>query len=97
MTWPDDTVVYCAHEYTQTNARFALSVEPDNQALQQRAREVDSRRALGQPTVPTDIGLEKRTNPFLRPTSPLLRETMGMLEATDVEVLAETRRRKDRF
>lgn len=97
MAWPDDTKIYCAHEYTQTNARFALTVEPQNQDLVRRAKEVDRLRAEGKPTIPTTIGLEKRTNPFLRPTSKDLKRTVGLTEASDVEVFAETRRRKDNF
>ncbi|MEP5247505.1 MAG: hydroxyacylglutathione hydrolase C-terminal domain-containing protein, partial [Alphaproteobacteria bacterium] len=97
MELPDDTVVYCAHEYTQANARFALSVEPDNAALVARAREIDEMRARGEWTVPTTIGLEKKTNPFLRAASPDLRRTIGLDAANDVEVFAETRKRKDNF
>ncbi len=94
---PDDTVVYCAHEYTQANARFAVSVEPQNDALQERAKEIDALRAEGKPTVPSTIGLEKATNPFLRPMSTDLQETIGLEGADLVEVFAETRRRKDSF
>lgn len=94
---PDDTVVYCAHEYTQANARFALSVEPDNDALQARALEIEALRADGRPTVPSTIGIEKKTNPFLRPMSADLQSTIGLTGADPVEVFAETRRRKDNF
>ena len=97
MALPEATTVYCAHEYTQANAAFALSVEPGNADLQARAEEIKSLRARGMPTVPTTIRREKETNPFLRPMSPLLRETLGMSDASDVEVFAETRRRKDTF
>ncbi len=97
MAWPDDTKVYCAHEYTQTNARFALTVEPQNRDLVKRAEEVDRLRANGIPTIPTTIGLEKRTNPFLRPMSKDLQSTVGLAGASDVDVFAETRRRKDNF
>jgi hydroxyacylglutathione hydrolase len=97
MAWPDETKVYCAHEYTQTNARFALTVEPQNQDLVKRAKEVDRLRAEGKPTIPTTIGLEKRTNPFLRPMSKDLKSTVGLAGASDVDVFAETRRRKDNF
>lgn len=61
--------MYCAHEYTQSNARFALSVEPNNEALKARAAEVASLREKGQPTVPSTLAVEKATNPFLRPDS----------------------------
>ncbi|MDE3115219.1 MAG: hydroxyacylglutathione hydrolase [Pseudomonadota bacterium] len=97
MALPDDMRVYCGHEYTLSNARFALTLEPDNAALQARMREVTELRAKGLPTIPTTIGLEKRTNPFMRPDSPELRRTLGMEKANDVDVLAETRRRKDNF
>ena len=62
---PDETRVYCAHEYTQSNAAFALSVEPQNEQLQQRSNEIDALRSEGKPTVPSTLGLEKATNPFL--------------------------------
>jgi hydroxyacylglutathione hydrolase len=80
---PDETLVCCGHEYTESNARFALTVEPDNQALQARAAEVKAQRAAGQPTVPTTIGQEKATNPFMR--------------AKDAARLAEIRTGKDNF
>ncbi|MBX3707767.1 MAG: hydroxyacylglutathione hydrolase [Pseudomonadales bacterium] len=97
MALPDATVVYCAHEYTQSNAAFALSVEPGNPALVARAEDVARRRAANQPTVPTTIGLEKQTNPFLRATSAELQAVVGLPGAGPVEVFAETRRRKDHF
>lgn len=97
MALPDDTIVYCAHEYTQANARFALTVEPGNADLRKRAAEVDRLRAAGQPTVPSTIGLEKRTNPFLRAESPEIQKVLGLDGADPVTVFAETRRRKDRF
>ena len=80
---PDETVVYCGHEYTQGNGRYALAAEPDNQAIVTRMREVDALRAAGEPTIPTTIGAERATNPFLR--------------ATSVEQLAERRVAKDNF
>ncbi|HEX6993054.1 MAG TPA: hydroxyacylglutathione hydrolase [Gammaproteobacteria bacterium] len=95
--WPDDTRLYCAHEYTQANARFALSVEPGNEALRRRAEEVERLRAAGRPTVPTTVGLEKATNPFLRARSPALRDTIGLPSASDVDVFARTRALKDAF
>jgi len=63
---PPETIIYCAHEYTQSNGRYALHVEPDNQALIERMRDVDAMRARGEPTVPTTIALERATNPFMR-------------------------------
>lgn len=97
MALPDDTVVYCAHEYTQANANFALSVEPNNAQLVARAEEIAQLRSRGEPTVPTTIGLEKATNPFLRPTSADLQQTVGLVGSDAVTVFAETRRRKDNF
>jgi hydroxyacylglutathione hydrolase len=94
---PDDTLVYCGHEYTQSNARFALSVDPDNPALLARAAEVDRQRAAGQPTVPTTLGEEHKANPFLRPSNPAIRQKLGMESASDAEVFGEIRRRKDSF
>ena len=94
---PDETRVFCAHEYTQANGRFALSVEPQNSALQTRMRQVNAARAQGKPTVPSTIGLERATNPFLRPDSPDLQATIGM-DGTDlVDVFAKTRQMKDTF
>jgi hydroxyacylglutathione hydrolase len=63
---PEDTEVYCAHEYTLSNLRFALAVEPDNEALALRMRDESAKRAQDLPTVPSSIGLERSTNPFLR-------------------------------
>ncbi len=63
---PDGTTVYCAHEYTESNGRYALTVDPDNQALTARMAQVRAARAIGEATVPTTIGLERATNPFLR-------------------------------
>ncbi|MGI9501495.1 MAG: hydroxyacylglutathione hydrolase [Geminicoccaceae bacterium] len=94
---PDEAVVCCAHEYTQSNARFALTVDPGNEALKARAIEVDRQRAAGAPTVPTKLGQERATNPFLRPDDPAIRRELGMEQASDVEVFAEIRRRKDNF
>ncbi|MFT7651031.1 MAG: hydroxyacylglutathione hydrolase [Limisphaerales bacterium] len=97
MALPDETVVYCAHEYTQANAAFAMSVEPNNAALIDRVGDIEQLRAKGIPTVPTTIGLEKATNPFLRPASAGLQRTVGLVDAPLVEIFAETRKRKDHF
>lgn len=94
---PDDARVYCAHEYTQKNARFAMTLEPGNPALRARAAEIDRLRAAGVPTVPSTIGEERATNPFLRPDSPEIQETLGLAGASPVAVFAEARRRRDRF
>jgi hydroxyacylglutathione hydrolase len=97
MGLPDDTRVYCGHEYTQSNARFALSVDLDNERLTARAREVDRQRAAGAPTVPSALGDEKVTNPFLRASDPYLQARLGLQGAPDADVFAELRRRKDSF
>lgn len=93
---PPETVVYCAHEYTEANLRFALSVEPSNSALQQRATQIKDLRAKRLPTVPTTIGLELETNPFLRPQSQALRGHLGISQSeADVDVFAKVRKMKD--
>ncbi len=94
---PPETVIYCAHEYTQANARFALSVDPDNAALQSYAQKVDAKRAKGEPTVPTVLAAELEANPFLRWDDPGLRAGLGLQTAQDWQVFAEVRRRKDSF
>lgn len=97
LALPDDTVIYCGHEYTASNAKFALTIDPDNQALVERALEVEKLRAAGKPTLPTDMAREKATNPFLRADDGFIRERLGMEKASDAEVFAEIRRRKDTF
>jgi hydroxyacylglutathione hydrolase len=97
MKLPDDTRIYCGHEYTEANGRFALTVEPDNADLQRRMDEVRATRAKGLPTIPSNMGLEKKTNPFLRAQSRAIRHTLGLEDASNVDVFAETRRRKDKF
>jgi hydroxyacylglutathione hydrolase len=94
---PDDTQVYCAHEYTQVNARFALTIEPDNAALIARAAEVDRMREDDVATVPSLLGAERATNPFLRADTPELQTAIGMENAAPVDVFAATRLRKDNF
>lgn len=94
---PDRMQIYCGHEYTLANGRFALTLEPGNADLQARLRDVEAAREKGLPTLPSNIGLEKKTNPFLRPASPEIRRTLGMDTANDVEIFAEIRRRKDAF
>jgi len=91
---PDDTTVYCAHEYTASNARFALSVD-DDPALKARAERVFALRKRGEPTVPTTIALEKATNPFLR--APKLAERVGAAGQPDYEAFGAVRAAKDVF
>jgi hydroxyacylglutathione hydrolase len=94
---PDSTIVYCGHEYTLANARFALTVDPENISLKTRASDIEALRQAGRPTLPTTIGEEKMTNPFLRPEDAGIRARLGMEDASDAEVFAEIRRRKDSF
>lgn len=90
---PRDTTLYCAHEYTESNARFALSVDAENSDLRSRVADVKRLRSEGKPTVPMTLDLELRTNPFLR--APMLKAAMG--QASDVDAFAELRKRKDNF
>jgi hydroxyacylglutathione hydrolase len=94
---PDETLVYCGHEYTQSNARFALSIDPDNAALKARAAEVDDLRAAGRPTIPFTLGEDKRANPFLRADAPELAKVYGLEGADPSEVFAAIRKGKDNF
>lgn len=94
---PDETVVYFGHEYTAANARFALTIDPDNKRLRDRAAEIEDMRAKGRYTVPTTLALEKETNPFLRAGDPAIRYLLGMQDASNEEVFAEIRKRKDNF
>ena len=94
---PAQTRLYCGHEYTQANARFALSVEPGNAALVQRAQQVDALRQHGKPTLPSLLGDECATNPFLRPESPEIRAHFNLADASNMEVFAALRAAKDQF
>ena len=94
---PDDVEVYFGHEYTLSNARFAVSVDPESAALRDRVREIEATLAAGRHTAPTTIGVERRTNPFLRPGDPAIRKHLGMEQSEDWEVFGEIRARKDKF
>ncbi|KQZ14758.1 MULTISPECIES: hydroxyacylglutathione hydrolase [unclassified Mesorhizobium] len=94
---PPDTVVYCGHEYTLANARFALTIDPGNVLLQERVKKIEALRAEDRPTLPTTIGEELATNPFLRWADPAIRKNLGMEDASNDEVFAEIRKRKDNF
>lgn len=94
---PAHTRVYCAHEYTEANAAFALSVDPANAALIDRAKAVRAARRAGRPTVPSTVEEERRTNPFLRADEPALAQAAGLAGAKPERVFAEIRRRKDHF
>lgn len=96
---PNDTIVFCAHEYTLANARFALSVEPSNAQLVARVTEIQKLRAHNQPTVPTTIGIEKETNPFLRcdVSAEIRKKVGGTPDETPEQIFAKVRRAKDQF
>ncbi len=94
---PDATRVYCGHEYTEANGRFALTLEPGNVELQARMVNVRAARATGLPTLPSTIGLEKKTNPFLRAGSAEIRRSLRLEGNPAIDVFAEARRRKDSF
>ena len=94
---PDETLVYCGHEYTLANAKFALSVDPDNPALRIRAAEVERMRADNRFTIPVSLGMEKRTNPFLRADTPEMAKAMGLPGDDPVAVFAALRKAKDDF
>ena len=94
---PDDVAVYCGHDYTQENLEFALHLEPKNGTVAHRLAEVRQLCRNGEPTVPSALGLEKVTNPFLRADSGAMKQAVGMPDASPVEVFAEIRRRKDRW
>lgn len=95
-----ETRVFCTHEYTQANLRFAQAVEPDNLALKQRAQSADNVRANDQPTLPSTLALELETNPFLRTNQPAVRAAAlrhSPQSANEVELFAAIRRWKDNF
>lgn len=94
---PDDTRLYCGHEYTEANIRFAMSVEPDNPALVARAAEVRRQRASGAPTIPSLMGEEKRANVFLRADDAAVAAAVGLPGAPAAQVFAELRARKNRL
>jgi hydroxyacylglutathione hydrolase len=96
MALPKETQVYCGHEYTQSNAKFALTIEPENAALVRRAKEVDQLRAAGKPTLPTNIGIELETNPFLRPGAPAIQQRLGLAGKPEWQIFGEIRERKNR-
>ncbi len=94
---PNETLVYCGHEYTAANVRFALSIDAENPVLEARAVEVERQLAAGEPTIPVTIGDEKLANPFLRADVPDLAVDIGMAGKPAAQVFAEIRGRKDRF
>lgn len=94
---PGETWVCSGHEYTQANARFARTIEPDNPALLARIEAIETARSEGRPTVPSRLAEERETNPFLRAGLPRVKEHLGLGTEKDAAVFAEIRRRKDQF
>lgn len=94
---PAETGIYCAHEYTAANGRFALSVDPDNSQLQQRIAQVAELRQQNLPTLPSTIGLELVTNPFFREHDASIRRNIDMTGQSDVAVFSKLRLLKDQF
>ncbi|MGH1331215.1 MAG: hydroxyacylglutathione hydrolase [Paracoccaceae bacterium] len=94
---PDETVLYSGHEYTASNAKFALTIEPANQALISRSEAILNARAEDQPTVPSLLRDEKATNPYLRAHLDSVKTSLDMADASDLDVFTEIRRRKDNF
>ncbi|MBX4336002.1 hydroxyacylglutathione hydrolase [Bartonella raoultii] len=94
---PDETLLYCGHEYTKNNALFALTIDPHNKKLQQRVEDVFLLRAKNAMTLPSTLEQEKATNPFLRWDDYTIKRNLAMINATDEEVFTEIRKRKDLF
>lgn len=94
---PDDMLMYCGHEYTAANVKFALTVEPGNAALQARAAEVSELRSAGQPTMPVRLGVEKSANVFLRADEPAVAAGVRLKGADPIAVFTELRERKNKF
>ena len=94
---PPETLVYCGHDYTLENYEFALDIEPDNEAVQQRLEEMRDLADVSGNSVPSTMQIEHATNPYFRAGVPGVKRSVGMPDATDVEVFTELRKRKDRF
>jgi hydroxyacylglutathione hydrolase len=97
LAMPDDMQIYSGHNYGQANGRFALSIEPGNEALKARIEGIKAADAAGEPIVPVTLAEERATNPFLRATEPSVKASVGLAGADDAAVFAEVRRRKDAF
>jgi hydroxyacylglutathione hydrolase len=94
---PSDTMVYSGHEYTAANARFALTIEPENPDLISRVERITAARAAGEPTVPSALSEERATNPFLRADQPAIAANLNLTGADPVEVFTRIRAQKDAF
>ncbi|MBN1855659.1 MAG: hydroxyacylglutathione hydrolase [Dehalococcoidia bacterium] len=97
LTLPPETLVYCGHDYALENYEFALDIEPDNGAVKRRLEEMRAVADVSGNSVPSTMEIERATNPFLRAAEPEMKRVLGMPDASDAEVFAELRRRKDRF
>ena len=97
LSLPDTTQICSGHEYAENNASFALSIDCNNRDLMKRCKQIKLDRGKGLFTVPSELGIEKKTNPFLRPFDKNIRENLNMREATDVEVFSKIRTLKDNF
>ncbi len=93
---PGDTKIFCGHEYTLSNGRFALKVDPDNAALKKRMAEIEALRADNKPTLPTTMAVELQTNPFLRASDAAIQAQLGMSGASPADVFTELRERKNK-
>lgn len=97
LALPDETLIYCGHEYTIKNLEFALSLEPNNQAIQERLEKAKELQAQGKPTVPTTLAEEKETNPFLRVKSQDFQKALGIEDSDPTSIFAHIRKLKDAF
>jgi len=97
MQLPPETAVYSSHEYTQANAAFAVTIDPNNKDLAARVKQIQTLRNANKATVPSTIDEELKTNPFLRASDQAIRDHLGLADASDAEVFAEIRQRKDNF
>jgi hydroxyacylglutathione hydrolase len=93
---PDDFKLYCGHEYTASNIKFALTIEPDNAALKARAEQVNRLRSENKPTIPTLLGEEKKANVFLRADEPSVAASVRMKDRSAAEIFGELRERKNK-
>ena len=94
---PDSTLIYCGHEYTQSNIKFAISLEPENSLLEEKYQEVFFKRKNNKPTVPSRLSEEKKLNPFLRADDKVFMENLNLREKTSLEVFSQIRAQKDMF
>ncbi|MBP7829310.1 MAG: hydroxyacylglutathione hydrolase [Kiritimatiellae bacterium] len=94
---PDDTLVFCGHDYAVENLQFAAELQPDNEEIRRRLTDLQARAREGRPTVPSTLAEEKATNPFLRSDAPELLQRLGLTGLEPARVFAELRRRKDEY